>query len=52
MILHTILRKRVGPVRDVLGRFAKDILEIQKIGGTPHADRDVRVQKHKGFATF
>ena len=52
MILHTILRTNVGPVRDVLGRFAREVLEILKIGGTPHADRDVRVQKHKGFATF
>ena len=41
-----------GRVRDFSGRFAWDILGILKTGGTPHADRDVRVQKHKGFATF
>ena len=34
------------------GRFARDFLEIQKIGGTPHTDRDVRVQKHNLFQTF
>ena len=41
-----------GRVRDFSGRFAWDILGILKTGGTPHADRDVRVQKHKGFVIF
>ena len=27
-------------VFDFSGRFARDILEILKIGGTPHADRE------------
>ena len=34
------------------GSFAREILEILKIGGTPHADRDVRVQTPKGFVIF
>ena len=39
-------------VFDFSGRFARDILKILKIGGTPHADREGEVQKHIGFSTF
>ena len=34
------------------GRFARDILEILKIGATPHADGEGEAQKHIGFPPF
>ena len=45
-----LMRPSVRPsVFEQSGRFARDILEILKIGGTPHADREGEVQKHIGF---
>ena len=47
------VRPSIRPsVFDFSGRFARDILEILKTGGTPHADREGEVQKHIGFPTF
>ena len=37
---------------DLFGRFARDVLTFLKIGATPHADRDVRVQKHSVCQAF
>ena len=59
MYSHTHLSEGVelrgdecASVFDFSGRFARDILEILKIGGTPHADREGEVQKHIGISTF
>ena len=41
-----------GRVRDFSGRFAWDILGILKIGGTPRADRDVRVKNTRDLQRF
>ena len=48
-----LVRPSVRPsVFEQFGRFARDILEILKIGGTPHADREGEAQKHIGFPPF
>ena len=47
------MRASVRPsVFDFSGRFARDILEILKISGTPHADREGEVQKPIRISTF
>ena len=51
--MRTRRTRRTRRVRgDVLGRFARDVLEFLKIGATPHEDRDVRVPKHNVFQAF
>eukprot|EP00959_Pyramimonas_sp_CCMP1952_P351442 7363478-Pyramimonas_sp.AAC.1 len=55
MLVFAYFRESTAQRRSVVaayssfpGRFAREVLNIQKVGRTPQAARDVKVQRHMG----